>query len=288
METLRTLDGQTLKLRLWPATGFLDGTAQGTVQIVHGLGEHSGRYAHVAAALNAAGWHVAAHDLRGHGESTGKRGRLADGHAFMADVALVRDHLLQRWPGGARLLLGHSMGGLIAGRFVAEGLAKAPAPWYRPFDALVMSSPALDPGMNGFQEFLLAVLGPIAPNVGVGNGLKPEWICRDPAVVKAYVDDPLVHDRVSPRMVRFIVDGGQQVISRAPQWTLPTLLMWAGADRCVAPAGSARFAAAAPQSAVTAHEYPGLAHEIFNEPEKAEVLKRLTDWLQRLPTKERP
>ena len=242
----------------------------------------------VAAALNAAGWHVAAHDLRGHGESGGMRGRLADSHAFMADVALVRDELQQRWPGGARVLLGHSMGGLIAGRFLAEGLTKAPAPWYRPFDALVMSSPALDPGMNGFQQFLLAVLGPIAPNVGLGNGLKPEWICRNPAVVKAYVDDPLVHDRVSPRLVRFIVDGGQQVIKRAPQWTLPTLLMWAGADRCVAPAGSARFAAAAPQSAVTAHEYPGLAHEIFNEPEKAEVLKRLTDWLQRLPTKERP
>ena len=288
METLRTLDGQTLKLRLWPAAGFAEGTARGTVQIVHGLGEHSGRYAHVAASLNAAGWHVAAHDLRGHGESTGKRGRLADSHAFLAEVALVQDHLRQRWPGGVRLLLGHSMGGLIAGCFVAEGLAKAPAPWYRPFDALVMSSPALDPGMNGFQEFLLAVLGPIAPNVGVGNGLKPEWICRDPAVVKAYVDDPLVHDRVSPRLVRFIVDGGQQVIHRAPQWTLPTLLMWAGADRCVSPVGSARFAAAAPQSTVTAHEYPGLAHEIFNEPEKAEVLKRLTDWLQRLPTKERP
>ena len=124
METLRTLDGQTLKLRLWPAVGAV----RGTVQIVHGLGEHSGRYAHVAVALNATGWHVAAHDLRGHGESSGKRGRLADSHAFMADVALVQDDLQQRWPGGARVLLGHSMGGLIAGRFVAEGLAKAPAP----------------------------------------------------------------------------------------------------------------------------------------------------------------
>ncbi len=291
METLRTLDGQTLKLHLWPATGAV----RGTVQIVHGLGEHGGRYGHVAAALNAAGWHVAAHDLRGHGQSSGKRGRLADSHAFMADVALVQDDLLQRWPGGesgaARVLLGHSMGGLIASRFAAEGLAKAPAPWYRPFDALVMSSPALDLGMSGFQQFLLAVLGPVAPNLGVGNGLKPEWICRDPAVVKAYVDDPLVHDRVSPRLVRFMADGGQHVLERAPRWALPTLLMWAGADRCVAPAGSARFAASAataPQSAVTAHEYPGLAHEIFNEPEQAQVLQRLTDWLQRFPTKERP
>jgi len=284
METLRTLDGQTLKLHLWPAAGAV----RGTVQIVHGLGEHGGRYAQVAAALNAAGWQVAAHDLRGHGESSGQRGRIADSHALLADVALVHDHLKQAWPAGLRVLLGHSMGGLIAGRMVAEGLAKAPAPWYRAFDALVLSSPALDPGMNGLQQFLLVVLGPIAPNLGLCNGLKPAWICRDPAVVKAYVDDPLVHDRVSPRLVRFIVDGGQHVISRAPKWTLPTLLMWAGADRCVAPSGSARFAAAAPQSAVSAHAYAGLAHEIFNEPEKAQVLQRLTDWLQRLPTKDRP
>jgi alpha-beta hydrolase superfamily lysophospholipase len=284
METLRTLDGQTLKLRLWPTPG----PARGTVQIVHGLGEHSGRYAHVAAVLNDAGWHVAAHDLRGHGESTGKRGRLSDSHAFMADVALVHDQLQPRWPGGARVLLGHSLGGLIAGRFVAEGLTKAPAPWYRSFDALVMSSPALDPGMNGFQKFLLAVLGPLAPHLGLGNGLKPAWICRDPAVVKAYVDDPLVHDRVSPRLARFIVDAGEYVTRRAPQWALPTLLLWAGADRCVAPAGSARFAAAAPQSVLTAQVYPDLFHEIFNEPERAQVLKRLTDWLPGFPLQEHP
>jgi alpha-beta hydrolase superfamily lysophospholipase len=284
METLSTLDGQTLALRHWPAAG----AARGTVHVVHGLGEHIGRYAHVAAALNAAGWHVAGHDLRGHGHSSGRRGRVADSQAFLADVALVQDHLQQRWPGGARVLLGHSMGGLIAGRFVAEGLAKAPAPWFRPFDALVMSSPALDPGMNGFQQFLLAVLGPVAPSLGLGNGLKPAWISRDPAVVKAYVDDPLVHDRVSPRLVRFIVDAGALVIARAPQWTLPTLLMWAGADRCVAPAGSAAFAAAAPQSALTAQPWPGLAHEIFNEPEQAQVLQHLARWLQRFPTQERP
>jgi len=284
METLTTLDGQTLALRHWPAAGAV----RGTVQLVHGLGEHIGRYAHVAAALNAAGWHVAGHDLRGHGHSGGSRGRIAHSQALMADVAQVHDHLQQRWPGGAQVLLGHSMGGLVAGRFVAEGLAKGPAPWFRRFDALVMSSPALDPGMNRFQKLLLAVLGPIAPNLALGNGLQPAWISRDPAVVKAYGDDPLVHDRISPRLVRFIVDAGALVIARAPQWTLPTLLMWAGADRCVAPAGSAAFAAAAPQSVLTAQPWPGLAHEIFNEPEKAQVLQHLARWLQRFPTQERP
>ena len=135
---------------------------------------------------------------------------------------------------------------ILAARFVAEAMSKRPAKWSRKVDALVLSSPALDPGMNAFQKFLLAVLGPLAPGLAVNNGLKPEWISRDPGVVRAYVQDPMVHDRVSPRLVRFIVDEGLRVQSRAARWKLPTLLLWAGADRCVAPSGSANFAAVAP------------------------------------------
>ena len=281
MEPLTTLDGLQLHLHHWPAPGV--SAARGTVQIVHGLGEHIGRYAHVAAALNAAGWFVAGHDLRGHGRSTGQRGRLADSHAMLADVAVVHDTLRRARPGGPFVLLGHSLGGLIAARFAAEALTAAPAPWSRPLDGLVLSSPALDLGMSAVQKGLLAVLGSLAPHLGVGNGLKPAWISRDSAVVKAYVDDPLVHDRVSPRLVRFIVDSGELVRGVAPRWTLPTLLMWAGADRCVAPAGSAAFAAAAAQSVLTAQVFPDLAHEIFNEPEREQVLARLTGWLDRYP-----
>ena len=276
MDALVTADGQRLHLQRWPATGL----ARGTVQIVHGLGEHMGRYAHVAAALNAQGWHVAGHDLRGHGRSGGPRGGLPDSHALLADVALVHDHLHS---GGARVLLGHSLGGLIAARFVAEGLLGMPASWSRPLDGLVLSSPALDPGMNAVQKLLLTVLGPIAPRLALNNGLKPDWISRDAAVVKAYVDDPLVHDRVTPRLVRFIVGAGAAVRRQAARWRTPTLLLWAGADRCVAPAGSAAFAAAAPQSVLTAQVFPDLAHEIFNEPEREQVLARLTGWLDRYP-----
>ena len=279
MGPLTTTDGLTLHLRHWPAQGV----ARGVVQIVHGLGEHLGRYAHVAQWLNTQGWHVAGHDLRGHGHSTGARGALADSHAFLADVALVQDQIRRQLPAGPLVLLGHSLGGLIAARFAAEALAPLPAPWSRPLAGLVLSSPALDPGLSGAQQFLLAVLGPLAPRLALGNGLKPDWICRDPAVVKAYIDDPLVHDRVTPRLVRFIVDAGALVQSRAAQWRVPTLLMWAGADRCVAPAGSATFAAAAPPALLTAKVYAGLSHEIFNEPEQAEVLGQLSQWLGRWP-----
>lgn len=276
MESLRTIDGLNLALYRWPATG----TARGTVQIVHGLGEHAGRYAWLAAQLNAAGWHVVAHDQRGHGKSEGRRGRLADSHAFLADLALVHDAL--RGSAGPNLLLGHSLGGLVAARFVAEGQALAPAPWFRRFDGLVLSSPALALELNGFQRALLATLGTLAPNLAVNNGLKPAWISRDAAVVKAYEGDPLVHDRVTARLVRFMVDGGALVAERAPRWSLPTLLLWAGADRCVAPAGSAGFAAAAPQAVVAAHEFRALAHEVFNEPEQEQVFEVLGQWLRNL------
>jgi hypothetical protein len=133
--------------------------------------------------------------------------------------------------------------------------------------------------MDGAQRVLLAVLGPLAPNLAVGNGLKPVWISRDAGIVAAYQSDPLVHDRVTPRLVHFIVDAGRQVREAASRWRVPTLLQWAGSDRCVAPQGSAAFAASAPANTVTSVRYPALAHEIFNEPEREQVIGDLLRWL---------
>jgi alpha-beta hydrolase superfamily lysophospholipase len=272
-DILELPDGTRLKLHDWP----LERLSFGRVLIVHGLGEHGGRYAQVAAALNRAGWQVQSYDHRGHGQSSGARGAIPRAEALCEDLAAVIDALRDR--SGPLVLLGHSMGGLIAARFVAEALGAKPAAWSHPVDALVLSSPALDPGMNGFQKALLALLGPIAPDLAVNNGLKPDWISRDPEVVRAYVADALVHDRVTPRLVRSIVDAGRLATERAPRWKVPTLLMWAGADRCVAPAGSAAFSEAAPRGVVQARCFDGLAHEIFNEPERAEVLAHLARWL---------
>ena len=272
---LRAADGVMLQGQAWP----LAGPARGSVLVVHGLGEHVGRHAALAARLNAFGWQVAGYDLRGHGQSGGPRGGVPDDETLLRDVALAIDAVRAAWP-GPLVLLGHSMGGLIAARFVAGALGAGPTPaWQRDVDALVLSSPALDAGMNAGQKLLLALLGNLAPNLAVGNGLKPEWISRDPGVVAAYVADPLVHDRVTPRLARFIIDGGRAVLARAPRWRVPTLLLWAGSDRCVAPAGSAAFAAAAPAGVVRARVFDALAHEIFNEPEKDDVFATLGGWL---------
>lgn len=274
MHALHTRDDLPLHVRQWTVKS----PARGLVLLVHGLGEHIGRYAALAAWLNHAGWDVAGYDQRGHGASGGARGAIALPDSLLDDLSVVIDALRQETQ-RPLVLLGHSLGGLIAARFVAEALAVQRAAWWRPLDALVLSSPALDPGMNRMQRGLLSVLGPLAPQLAVGNGLKPAWISRDPAVVRAYVDDPLVHDRVTPLLVRFIVDAGQVVRARAPRWALPTLLMWAGADRCVAPRGSAAFAAAAPRACLTHTCYPQMAHEIFNEPEREQPLSELTRWL---------
>ncbi|RZJ07794.1 MAG: alpha/beta hydrolase [Rubrivivax sp.] len=273
MSTTTTDDGLQLHTRHWPAMA----PERGQLLIVHGLGEHIERYAHVAMALSAAGWDVHGWDHRGHGQSQGKRGDIPSHDAFLRDTARVMDAMRQ--PGKRFVLLGHSLGGVIAARFAAEALSARPAAWSRPLDGLVLSSPALDPGLSGAQKLALTLAENLAPGLAVGNGLKPAWISRDPAVVSAYENDPLVHDRITARTTRFIVDAGQRVIHDAPRWTVRTLLMWAGADRCVAPRGSEAFAAAAPAHVVATRPWLELYHEIFNEPEKADVLATLTGWL---------
>ena len=258
----------------WPPHGPM----RGTVLVVHGLGEHIGRYDAMALRLNAAGWHVTGFDQRGHGQTEGARGVIERKDTLLQDLSRVID-ALRKERDGTLILLGHSMGGLTAARFVAEGLQASPAAWHRAVDGLVLSSPALDTGMSAAQRALLAVLGPLGPGLAVSNGLKPEWISHDPAVVAAYIADPLVHDRVTPRLARSMVDGGVATLALAPRWSVPTLLLWAGSDRCVAPAGSQAFADAAPPGVVQSQCFELLAHEIFNEPERDQVFAVLEAWL---------
>ncbi|MEO8058798.1 MAG: lysophospholipase [Burkholderiales bacterium] len=273
---LTTTDGLQLHVREWPVTN-----SRGTVLIVHGLGEHVGRYTHVAAQLNAWGWSAVGYDHRGHGGSEGARGELHHSDDLLTDLALVIDSVRAKHP-CPLVVLGHSLGGLVVARFVGGASAPDAPAWARPVDAVVLSSPALDAGTTAWQKFLLSVLGPLAPNLAVSNGLKPTWISRDAAVVGAYMADPLVHDRITPRLARFIVDAGEWVRANAAAWpAVPALLLYAGSDRCVAPAGSRAFAAAAPKALLTVQEFKNMQHEIFNEPEQAEVFAVLGGWLAR-------
>ena len=270
LSTFTASDGDNLAVQDWPLPD--DRPPRGVVLLVHGLGEHAGRYDHVARRLNGWGFAVRGYDQYGHGESGGVRGALPARTRLLDDLAdLIESSRARVRPGTPLLLLGHSMGGLVAASFVAREMMRV--------DGLILSSPALATPLTALQKLLLAIVPRIAPNFTVGNGLDPQYISHDPAVVAAYKSDPLVHDRISGRLGRFIADEGAWVISRAGQWTVPTLLLYAGADRLVDPAGSRAFAAAAPRDLVAAQCFDDLYHEIFNEADAEPVFARLKDWL---------
>ena len=268
---LTARDGTHLVVVDWP----LDrGPVRGVVLIVHGLGEHAWRYDHVATRLNEWGFVVRGYDQYGHGESMGQRGALPSADRLLLDLAEVVDESRARMNDSTPLIiLGHSLGGLVAGRFVSLQC--------RPIQALVMSSPALDPGLGVLQKILLAILPRLAPNLRVGNGLDPTFISHDPAVVAAYKADPLVHDRIAARLAVFIAQSGPATVACAPAWQVPTLLLYAGADKLVNPAGSRAFAKAAPRDVVSAHCFETLYHELFNElaADRERVFAELKRWL---------
>ena len=284
-------DGENLALYEWPARAPSVDQAlplRAVVLMVHGLGEHANRYAHVAHQLLDWGFAVRAYDQRGHGESGGVRGGLSSEALLLEDLAEVvddtrlRSQRLSRAAGVAQapeplplILLGHSLGGLVASRFVSLKI--------RPIEGLVMSSPALDPGLNKVQKFLLRFLPAVAPNFRINNGLKPEYISHDPQVVREYKADSLVHAQISARLAKFIATAGPATVAAASAWTTPTLLMYAGEDKLVNPAGSRAFAESAAShggaSVVTSKCFADLYHEIFNELDPAPVFASLKAWL---------
>ena len=265
-------DGLNLALYDWPLP--LRRRPRGVVLIVHGLGEHAWRYDPLAQRLNEWGFCVRAYDQRGHGESGGARGVIPHEDALIDDLAEVLDdtrhHIAQPWS-CPLILLGHSMGGLVAASFVQRRMA--------PVDALVLSSPALQAGIGSLKKKLIALLDRFAPNLALGNGLDASKISHDPAVVQAYQKDRLVHDRISARLASFIDANGPKVLAAAPGWAVPTLLMYAGEDRLVRPEGSTAFAKAAPRAVVSSQRFEGMYHEIFNEDDPSEVFATLRRWL---------
>lgn len=269
LSTFTASDGENLAVQDWPLDQ--DQPARGTVLIVHGLGEHAGRYDALAHTFNDWGFSVRSYDQYGHGESDGPRGGLSHPNRLLDDLADLVESARVRNPGLPLVLLGHSLGGLVAAGFVTRTLMAV--------DALVLSSPALAARLTPVQKLLLSVVPRIAPRLTVSNGLDPRYLSHDRRVVEAYMNDPRVHDRISGRLARFIAEEGAVVRARAGSWNVPTLLMYAGEDRLVDPAGSQEFGAQAPAQYVTSRCFDGMYHEIFNEPDAQPVYECLRQWL---------
>lgn len=273
---LRRPDGCVLRGATWPAR-----EARQHALIVHGLGEHCMRYARLAQWLNGHGISVHAFDHRGHGKSDGPRGALHADDDLLQDACAALDFAAAQATADGRydvakrppLIIGHSMGGLVVARLITARL--------RPVQAAILSSPALDLGLNPVQRLLLGVLPKIAPNLAINNGLDASKISHDPEAVARYKSDPLVHGKVTGRLVNWMAQAVGETQASAANSNVPTLLMFAGADALVKPQGSRRFAKAAPAALLTTHEVQGAYHELFNEAEpwRSQVFEHLGAWL---------
>ncbi len=262
--TFRTHDGTPLAIYDWPVEG-----ATLTTLIVHGLGEHAGRYELLARWLNLKGVAVRAYDQFGHGHSEGPRGGLLrEGQLpeHLGDLAAAT-MTEPSFAGRPLALIGHSLGGLIVASAIRRGLV-APK-------LAVLSSPALAVRMASWQRAAVKVLPRLAPALTLGNGLDPSKLSHDPQVVADYLADPQVHDRICARLGAFVALEGENVLASASRWATPTCVLYAGDDRAVDPSGSRAFAAAAPSNIVKAQCFPAMYHEIFNEPDRALALSAL-------------
>jgi alpha-beta hydrolase superfamily lysophospholipase len=246
------------------------GQARGSVVIMHGLGEHCGRYQHLAAFFNQCGLSVRCYDHRGHGRSEGRRGDVINGDPMLQDAQIVIEDFAGRF-GTPPFLFGHSMGGLFAARFALTRRA--------PLRGLMLSSPALALRLTAAELRLLAAAERVVPWLGIPNGLDASALCHADSVVDAYRADPLVHSRISARLLRSMLNSIDDCQQRAATLSIPTLIQVAGSDRAVDPAGAQRFYEQLPAGLAQLHVYQHMFHEIFNEPDSAIVFDDLRAWL---------
>lgn len=266
--TLTASYGQQLYGRAWPLA-----QPKAVICLIHGLGEHCGRYAHVAAELNHAGYAVVACDLPGHGQTAGPRGITPPFDQLSDSCAALLTEAGRRYPGKPRFLYGHSLGGTIVLHHTVLRKPKVAG--------VISTSPGLRLGGNP-QRAKVAfgkVVGRVAPNMVMANGLERSALSREPRVVAAYEADPLVHDRVSARLGIGGIETGAWLLSHAAEFPrVPLLLVHGTADRITSPAATEEFASRL-NGNVTLKLWPGLYHETHNEPEKTDVLCYNIAWL---------
>jgi acylglycerol lipase len=268
-------DGTDLLVRHWPpdeaeAGGAWAGPPWGSVLLVHGLGEHSGRYEHVGDQLTGAGLEVQAYDHRGMGGSGGRRGDVEHWSQLHDDLAARL--AVVRAGSAARpvVLYGHSVGGLIVAGYL---MTDRPAP-----DLAVLSSPALDSTLPAWKLRLAAILARVVPTLAIPNGIDGTTLSRDPSVAAATVDDPLC---VKVSTTRFAAEAQVEqarIRSRATGgFGIPTLVLHGDDDRLVPASASAIFTGA---PLVDRRTYPGLRHELHNEPEGPAIIDEIVAWLR--------
>jgi alpha-beta hydrolase superfamily lysophospholipase len=239
---------------------------------VHGLGEHSGRYVHVAQAFTKAGYAMLSFDLRGHGRSGGERGHILSIDDYMQDIDSLFEQARARYSGLPMFLYGHSIGAV---QVLGYCLRRKPN-----LKGVITTGPSLHTAVEYqiIKVIMAKALGALFPTVTIPSGLKPGDLSRDQAVVQAYINDPLVHDKVSLGFGRSMLEANRYALDHAAEFSLPLLLIHGKEDKIAFPSSSIEFAAPL-KDKCTLLLWDGLYHEVHNEPEKAEVLDAMTIWM---------
>ncbi len=249
-----------------------DGNPKAAVAVVHGLGEHTGRFAYVGQVFCQAGYALMGLDLRGHGRSGGTRGHTPSIDAYDDDIDLLLQHARERYPGLPLFLYGHSMGANLVLHYC---LRRRPN-----LAGVIASGTALhsDIEQQKLKVALARILGAIAPTATIASGLDDSMLSHDPEVVKAYRSDPLVHGKVSLGFGKVMLSANRWTLEHAAEFPLPLLLVHGDQDKVAYPSASREFAAAAGDKA-TLLMWEGMYHETHNEPGKDKVLGAIVQWM---------
>jgi alpha-beta hydrolase superfamily lysophospholipase len=272
VDSFITTDGTAIHTRRWPANST--DTTKGVILLVHGIGEHIGRYAHVADALSEAGYVVYGHDHRGHGNSDGLRVHATGFTQFIDDLKQHYDRIQANHPQDTLMMLGHSMGSVVSLQFT---LAYPDA-----LDALVVTGTAIDVAstVSPVTRFVGNLLYHLVPSAPISPPVDPDTLTDDPAMKQKWHDDKLIFKgwtRIS--LGKYILDTGEMIQAHASEITLPLLIMHGGSDRLTPISGSHILYEKAGSDDKTLKIWEGMKHEIFNERDREQVISHLIEWL---------
>ncbi len=247
---------------------------RGIILIVHGIGEHSGRYQHVADFFNSHGYLVASYDQRGHGRSGGEKGYIDDWQVMVDDLGFWFDRMQNKFPDLPIFMVAHSLGGLEAFHFVVD---HQPA-----LKGIILSAPALvvSKEISPLLQKLAPLLGRWFPRLKASK-LNAHHVSRDPEVVRKYINDPLVNnEKMYARTGATVLEATRRVSDQYDRFTLPFLVMHGTDDKLTDPEGSRLLYAHGNSEDKSINIYQGLYHELMNEPEQQTVLTDMLDWLK--------
>lgn len=262
-------DGLELYYQAWQP----DSAPRAVLAVVHGYGEHSGRYLNPSNYFVPRGYALYAYDLRGHGQSAGQRGHINRFDEYLADTGAFLRLVREREPGRKVFLLGHSVGGPIVAAYAEDHPGELPG--------LIMSSAFFQFKMKvpGWKVALGRAMSSFNPAMTMKNDLPVRFLSHDPAVVAAYDTDPLNHHVATARWFTEILAAQTRTLERASELKTPVLVLYAGDDLICDPHGSATFFERVPLADKAQRRYDGYYHEIFNEVNKEVVFQDLEAWL---------